>query len=140
MRGSSKSGAFLVEMIIIIAFFAAASAICVRLFVHAHSISTESRNINMAMNSFQTAAECFKLAGGDVDEVLDMLPDCSLADTDLLVVYYDSSWATTGHTENGGFRMEILIGNENSLMVAAIVVWPNSGDAPLYEGKVYSYA
>ena len=44
----SRSGLFLLELIIAILFFAVTSAVCVNLFVQAHLTSAESSNLTAA--------------------------------------------------------------------------------------------
>jgi len=56
----SKSGLFLMELIILICFFALAAVICVQLFAAAHTISRRSADIQMAVLHAQNVAEAFK--------------------------------------------------------------------------------
>ncbi|MBQ7536258.1 MAG: hypothetical protein IJT43_11660 [Stomatobaculum sp.] len=67
-RTHSKSSLFLIELIISLCFFSLASIVCVRLFVYAHKISTDSRRETLAIQVSQTAAECFIAADGDQAE------------------------------------------------------------------------
>lgn len=65
-RSSSKSGLFLIELIIAIVFFAVASAICIQLFVKAHLISTRSTDISTASIIAQNTAEQFKADSANI--------------------------------------------------------------------------
>jgi len=60
----SKSGLFLMELIIAIAFFAVAAGVCVQLFAGAHALRERSFNLQMAVAGAQSAAETFKATGG----------------------------------------------------------------------------
>ena len=64
----SKSSLFLIELIVTLCFFSLASVVCVRLFVYAHKVSTESRRETLAIQVSQNAAECFIAADGDEEE------------------------------------------------------------------------
>ena len=64
----SKSSLFLIELIVSLCFFSLASVVCVRLFVYAHKVSTESRRETLAIQMSQNAAECFIAADGDEEE------------------------------------------------------------------------
>ena len=64
----SKSSLFLIELIVTLCFFSLASVVCVRLFVYAHKVSTESRRETLAIQMSQNAAECFIAADGDEEE------------------------------------------------------------------------
>ena len=48
---------FIFELVIAIAFFALASSICVQFFVKAHSLSKETNDINISMNSLKMFLE-----------------------------------------------------------------------------------
>ena len=48
-RKGSKSALFLMELILAILFFAAASAVCVQLFVKAHLMSQDTVDLNRAV-------------------------------------------------------------------------------------------
>ena len=68
VRTNSKSSLFLIELIVTLCFFSLASVVCVRLFVYAHKVSTESRRETLAIQISQNAAECFIAADGDEAE------------------------------------------------------------------------
>ena len=68
VRTHSKSSLFLIELIVSRCFFSRASVVCVRLFVYAHKVSTESRRETLAIQMSQNAAECFIAADGDEEE------------------------------------------------------------------------
>lgn len=55
----SKSTLFLMELIIVILFFALSSAVCLRIFVHAHQLERATENINYAVLWGGNAAELF---------------------------------------------------------------------------------
>ena len=68
VRTHSKSSLFLIELIVSLCFFSLASVVCVRLFVYAHKVSTDSRRETLAIQMSQNAAECFIAADGDEEE------------------------------------------------------------------------
>ena len=65
----SRSGLFLLELIIAILFFAVTSAVCVNLFVQAHLTSAESSKLTAAAREVQSAAELVKAADGDLEKL-----------------------------------------------------------------------
>jgi len=75
MRGRtlSGSGLFLIELMLAILIFALAAAICLRIFVTADYISTESIQLNRAVLAAQSSAEAFKATGGDLNETAKLL-------------------------------------------------------------------
>lgn len=60
IRSSSKSGLFLIELIIVIAIFSIASAICIQVFARAHTASQHSTDIGAAVQLAQNYAEQYK--------------------------------------------------------------------------------
>lgn len=89
----SKAGLFLVELIILILFFAVAGAICVRLFVTAHLDSMEGENLSQAVLAAQSAAEAYKCTDTTAEAVA-CLPGARETQEgfDLL---YDAQWTPT---------------------------------------------
>nr|WP_320025562.1 hypothetical protein [uncultured Acetobacterium sp.] len=57
---SSKYSLFLLELIIVIFFFAISSAVCVQLYAKAHVLSTSTRELNIAITKAEGAAEIIK--------------------------------------------------------------------------------
>lgn len=56
-RQSHASSLFLLELILALLIFSVAGAVCVRFFVKAHTISSDSRILNHAVNVCASAAE-----------------------------------------------------------------------------------
>lgn len=59
-RQSSKYSLFLLELIIVIFFFAISSAVCVQLYAKAHVLSSSTRELNIAITKAEGAAEIIK--------------------------------------------------------------------------------
>lgn len=55
----SKSALFLMELIIVIFFFAMTGAVCLQLFVKAHLIDVRTRNLNSAIRLAENTGELF---------------------------------------------------------------------------------
>lgn len=69
---SSRSGLFLMELIISILFFSLAGAVCVKLFVNSHIISQNSVELNHALEWSQNVAEVFYGCNGDLNKMTDL--------------------------------------------------------------------
>ncbi len=80
-RHNSKSGLFLMEMIIVILFFSICAAICVNVFAKARVISDSSRDLNNAAIRSSNIAEVYKAADGDMQKTAQLLE--SVSDDDL---------------------------------------------------------
>ena len=75
---SSRSGLFLMELIISILFFSLASAVCVKLFVSSHTISKDSVELNHSLEWCQNVAEAFYGSNGDSEEMAGLFSNCLL--------------------------------------------------------------
>ena len=91
---TSRSGLFLLELMIVILFFAVTSAVCVNLFVQAHLTSTAGGELTAATREVQSAAEWLKAADGDLEKLAAQL-DAKAADG-RLDLYFDVGWNRTG--------------------------------------------
>lgn len=137
-RNSSKSGLFLIELIVAIVFFAVASANCIQLFVGAHMLSKSSSDLNMAVTVAQNTAECFKLTGGSVEELSALLSGEPGADGKTLTVYYDGSWQSTSR-ENAKYHVFITLGGTERLPSAMIAVSKQPAGELVYEITAEKY-
>ena len=106
---SSRSGLFLMELIISILFFSLAGAVCVKLFVNSHIISQNSVELNHALEWSQNVAEVFYGCNGDFNEMTDLFQSqfgnctASASDQSFLLLFdndfepfattHDSDWA-----------------------------------------------
>lgn len=81
-NSSSKSGLFLMELIVSIFFFAFAGAICVRLFVSSHITSRESVELNHAVEWTQNLAETFYGCDGSAEEMISLFQNACPATPD----------------------------------------------------------
>lgn len=81
-KNSSKSGIFLMELILSILFFSIAAAVCVKLFVTAHRLSDQSVNLNHAVAMAESIAEAFYGCNGNAGELENLFPDAGMNQTD----------------------------------------------------------
>ena len=99
----SKSGLFLMELLIAICFFAVASAVCVQLFAHAHTLSQRSKGIQMAVLQAQSVAEGFRGFEGDI-ETLALFWQADVVDGGF-VAWFDDGWANVPEID----RFEMIV-------------------------------
>lgn len=70
-----KSSLFLIELILAIAFFSLASAVCLQLFIKSHLLSKETAQLNTGINLVTSTAEIFRQSYGDMDTVTGFIPE-----------------------------------------------------------------
>ena len=80
----------MIELILAIAFFSLASAVCVQLFVKSHLLSKEAAQLNTGVNLVTSAAEIFRQSYGDMDAVTDFMPELEAPNSkDFYTAYYN---------------------------------------------------
>ncbi|MCR5117669.1 MAG: hypothetical protein K6A97_09205 [Lachnospiraceae bacterium] len=75
----SKTALFLMEMIVIMFFFSLTAAVCIRVFVKAHLVGRDTKELNNAVLIAENAGELFYEYGEDFkdheNEVMENLPE-----------------------------------------------------------------
>lgn len=89
MKRATRSGLFLLEMIIMLLFFAVTCAVSVRLFATTSRMSRESTDLTAAVTKTESAAEAFQSADGSLAAVGKMLGGSETGGS--LVIYYDKA-------------------------------------------------
>ena len=92
-KQSRLSALFLTELTLAILFFAAASAVCVQIFVRSHLLSLHSRQLNLAVNESAAIAELIE-ASDSMDEAAELiirrypLAEMTAGSTVKLLIFY----------------------------------------------------
>lgn len=92
---ASRSGLFLIELILSIFFFIIAAAVVMQLFVKSHFISEDTININHALLYTQNISEIFLAANGDFDAVAQTFHPEDLWTSEYgsgATLYFDNDW------------------------------------------------
>lgn len=100
-KGISRSNLFMIELIIVIVFFAFAGTITLQLFLKANHITVETVGLNGAIMVAQTAAETAK---STEFEDLEKIP---------VATYYDKNWQPT-HKEAAVYTLITKINFEKT--------------------------
>ena len=117
----SKTSLFLMELIISILFFSVSGAICIQLFVKAHTLSESSVELNNSVLWTQNISEVFHGCNGSLHAIADFFSDSSVVlvsyednpEVGTLVMYFDDKWnliefpSANGALEN--VKYEILL-------------------------------
>lgn len=131
-RSSSKSGLFLIELIIAIVFFAVASAICIQLFVKAHLISARSGDLSAANAIVQSEAEYFKTHAA---QVVDASGGGAYA-----VALYNAQGEKRNSEEGAVYRLAGEFGWQEGLYTATYTVYKLADDGePVLSLTVAAY-
>ena len=134
MQHHAKSGLFLIEMIISIAFFSVASAACINLFVSAHLQSVATRESNMAVMTAQSAAESFKSANAVPEDIAEIL-GVTVDDDNIVKVFYDSNWSKVDYKSKYMVEMKI----DSTVVPASAVIEVFESDKSIHSIEVKKY-
>lgn len=92
-RMSSRSGLFLLELVISILFFSLASAVCIQLFVQAHLMDRDNKNLTHAVQVCDNFAEVYTSLQGDITLLPSVYPNAEIIQTEdgvqTLLLYFD---------------------------------------------------
>lgn len=141
-NSKSKSGLFLLELIIAIVFFALSSVICIQLFVKAHTLSQKNTELNMAVIQAQNAAEAFKAANGEPEKFAEFLngPSGGEANDGQYVcdLFFNSDWQRVDGRDKAAYTLHVVMTPLEALRSIDISVWTNrrtdAGEATLAGG------
>lgn len=99
-RHNNTSSLFLLELILAVLFFSVASALCIQIFIKAHLMSQDARDLNFAVNEVSSIAEQISTgtlhpdtaasSGDTASDPSTQMPDGTLQDA----AYYDSSYTS----------------------------------------------
>ena len=104
---AKRSSLFLLELMIAILFFCLASAVCVQIFVKAHTTSRETQELNTALEKVSGYTELF-------------LADALTEDTE---VFYDADWQAS-------YEIVIRVEPDGKLLHGTFTVQRLSGEQP----------
>ena len=96
------------ELIIAVFFFSLAAAVCIRLFVSAHTMSEKTTNLSNATVWAQNLAEAFYSCEGDTDKITDIYP-AAFTTGDSIILFFDKDWNITGESGKDSSYEAILV-------------------------------
>lgn len=108
MKHRSKSSLFLIELIVVILFFALSSTVCIQLFVKAHLLGNKTEDLNICVQQAQNYAEVFTGFNGSVTNFCSFYEDSLMPVTESdnnsvipdYIVYYDSNGESVKSSAN----------------------------------------
>ena len=101
----TRSGLFAIELLIAVGVFSLCAAICVGLIVRAEVMSRDSADLHRAVTEARSAAECYKAAGGELEETARLTGGEVTAGA--LFVEYDERWNKLGAGSAGTFELTV---------------------------------
>ena len=124
-RTASRGNLFLIEIILGILFFSIAAAVCVQLFVKAHTMGAASTDLNRGVALAQTAAETFRACEGSLPETGRLLSAENKGD-ETIVAYYDAQGTPCG--ENEAVYVLSIIGSKENYLSSGLISVVREGE------------
>ena len=136
-RYESKTGLFLIELIIVILFFSIASAICIQIFAKSHLMSRKTINSNHAMFWIQNVTEVFYSENGDLSKVksyfpvvdtnhfTSIIPEFISSYDNAFAIQFDSNWNTVVSAESHRYTLLALYSGDSDFHTLELCVYEN---------------
>lgn len=121
----SKSSLFLMELIIVLMFFALSAAICMKVFSSAKVKTDMSRNMTNASFAAESLAETWKASKLDGTEFTSIYPNVTEHDG-VITVFYDKDW-TLEEKYQGAYHATIEEHADEYYVQAHVAVYDESG-------------
>ncbi len=143
----SKSGLFLMELMVAFLFFSLASTVCIQLFVKAHLLGTKSTDQSQAVMWTETLAEAFYAVSGDTpgDKTEQMAAalseDQACRTEESVVVYLDHDWSPNAVEDpsEAAYTASASLREDGKYIYADIAVFSAGEESPLYALSVRQY-
>lgn len=113
----SKSALFLMELIIVVLFFALTSAVCLQVFVKAHNVELETKNINHAIEWGDNLSEIFYEYNDNQDRIASVIaPGYTFANGSdgSYIVLLDRDYVKTEDTDDAFFKVMFKAHSDDS--------------------------
>ena len=131
------------ELLIAILVFSLSAAICVQLFVQAHTLSEESRATQNAVLWSGSVSSCFQAAGGSLEDTAVLLqglegaPACRLEEESLTLSFDDgeTGWVPAAPGE-GEFQVALTVDSRGDRRTTAQLTVTDGDGETLYAHPV----
>lgn len=133
----SKRSLLLIEMGILLMFFAFSAAVCVNIFVNAQTKSMQSGDLNKAVLSAQSIEEIISGHRNDLETVQALLQAEKSADG-VYVMYYDKDWIPSD-ADGAVYTARLSIAQNEDMLITNVTFTKGETviytlDADYYEG------
>jgi hypothetical protein len=106
-QNASRTGLFLIELILSIFFFILSTAVVLQLFVKSHFISNSTISINNALLYSQNMSEVFLAGNGDFEGVRELyknqIVDVPNTSDNTITLLFDKDWVSTSSFEEAKY-------------------------------------
>lgn len=133
---AGKSRLFLLELILMIFFFAIASSVCIQIFVKAHTLSRDSERLTAAVNLAQSTVSILEAGKFTPDDLKTQWPQGRIRD-ESFVLYLDEEWHNCTDGESS-YILDVEF-MDDVISEASISISHISDNTPIYTLNVKHY-
>lgn len=126
----TRSGLFMIELLIAVGVFTLCAAVCVGLFVRSEVMSRESADLTRMTAEARNVVECWKAAGGDFERAAQLCGGGG--GVSALTVQYDADWNRIPYqfAENPNAVYQIHLAGQSEDGYVSAVLWVAKAGEP----------
>ena len=136
---STKSGLFLMELIVIILFFSLTSAITIQLFVKSNVISHNSINMSQSHMITQNIAEVFRATNGSFPTTVEQFMMAEMESDSTFTLNFSKDWKALPFPDTEGFTVVAEYSEIDQMHHLYIRITKNSDNTLIHEQTIKKY-
>lgn len=139
-KRSSHSGLFLLEIILAILAFAVVSAICLQLFVKAHTLAQDTKDLDMAVREASSVASVLTQTETPMESLKALYPYAKIEESARsAILYYDAEYQPCAQ-EAAVYQLQILASLLDTQTTAySLSMRKNNDTSKIYSLEVTAY-
>ena len=134
---NSRASLFLMELMISILFFSLSSAVCIQLFVKAHTINTDTEDLSNATLIAQDISELFHHANGDKESLLSYYTGYEVLGDEVLLYFSENTNSCS--KENARYKATLSFKQDGSYRILTLEITGIQKEDILYSSTLKKY-
>lgn len=134
-RTSSRTGLFLMELILAVLLFSLSSVLCIQMFVKSHTLSKNSVELNHSILWAQNISETFYGCNGNASDMSELFENCNYEmdsdQSEYLTLFFDENFTpitlSGNPAEKSYYQLTALITPENDGLINCYIEISKSG-------------
>ncbi|MBR2401453.1 MAG: hypothetical protein IKB01_01615 [Lachnospiraceae bacterium] len=134
---NSRASLFLMELMISILFFSLSSAVCIQLFVKAHTINTDTENQSNATLIAQDISELFHHTYGNKEQFLSYYDKYETEENEVLLFFTDNNHSCS--KENAHYTATLSFNQDGAFRILTMKITCSGKEDILYSSTLKKY-
>lgn len=135
-QSAGKSRLFLMELLIMLLFFALSVSVCLQLFTKAYTLTKKSQDLTEAVTLAQSTASLLKSGEMNTETLQKQWPSGQNKDGDFLL-YLDEDWNECSETESSCYLQVAF--SPGAIVSSEISIWKTAAGEKIYSLEVNKY-